>query len=170
MRRRQRVRTRCRVTRNWCVFVTGPVCQVDFYRSYTVLSGFQDAILSQLGSMSNRIDNLEAKGSGGPVLNQQPLQLPYNQFSQPYGFMSQMSMPPPPPGFGPGQTHPVLPQIAAMGQQAATVPTPPYSGKGGDTSKDTVSPVFVFVYTVFFAFRFCAVTQHVVCVGHCWRG
>ena len=49
---------------NWCVFVTGPVCQVDFYRSYTVLSGFQDAILSQLGSMSNRIDNLEAEGSG----------------------------------------------------------------------------------------------------------
>ena len=104
----------------------------------------QDAILSQLGNMSNRIDSVEAKGAGGPVLNQQPLQLPYSQFAQPYGYMPQMPMPPPPPGFGPGQSQTSLPHMSVLGQAPSSVPTPPHSGKGGDTSKDTVSPVLSF--------------------------
>ena len=48
---------------------------------------FQDAILSQLTSMQGRINSLEAKNAPGPVLNTQPLQMPYGQYGQ-YGFIN----------------------------------------------------------------------------------
>ena len=113
---------------------------------------FQDAILSTLTSMQGRINTLETKNAAGPVLNTQPLQMPYGQYGQ-YGFvnpMGQMTNVPPPPGFNMGpppnsaQSTGLLGHGHGLGQSvpANVLVTPPNSAKNSDTS---VSAVFLHI-------------------------
>ena len=108
---------------------------------------FQDAILSQLTSMQGRINSLETKNAPGPVLNTQPLQMPYGQYGQ-YGFinpMGQMTNVPPPPGFNMGPPPNSSGSTGLLGHghgqnvPANVLVTPPNSAKNSDTS---VSAVF----------------------------
>ena len=103
---------------------------------------FQDAILSQLTSMQGRINSLETKNAPGPVLNTQPLQMPYGQYGQ-YGFinpMGQMTNVPPPPGFNMGPPPSSLATTGLLGHgqgqnvSANVLVTPPNSAKNSDTS------------------------------------
>ena len=112
---------------------------------------FQDAILSQLTSMQGRINNLETKSAPGPVLNTQPLQLPYGQYGQ-YGFINprgQMTNVPPPPGFnmGPPPSATATTGFLGHGQgqnvSSNVLVTPPNSAKNSDTS---VSVVYTFLF------------------------
>ena len=122
---------------------------------FNVTLSFQDAILSTLTSMQGRINTLETKNAAGPVLNQQPLQIPFNQYGQ-YGFVNplgQMTNVPPPPGFGMGPPPSASQSTGLIGHglghglgqgvPANVLVTPPNSAKNSDTS---VSAVFLYIH------------------------